>query len=101
MRISDWSSDVCSSDLRTLGLTRSQWSVLAHLARNEGINQAALAETLEIEPITLVRLLDRLEAAEWVERQPDPNDRRARLLRSEESRVGKEGVRPCRSRWAP
>src|SRR3546814_1218185 len=80
MRISDWSSDVCSSDLRTLGLTRSQWSVLAHLARNEGINQAALAETLEIEPITLVRLLDRLEAAEWVERQPDPNDRRARLL---------------------
>lgn len=65
---------------RTLGLTRAQWSVLAHLARNEGINQAALAETLEIEPITLVRLLDRLEAAEWVERRPDPKDRRARLL---------------------
>jgi MarR family transcriptional regulator, transcriptional regulator for hemolysin len=65
---------------RTLGLTRAQWSVLAHLARSEGINQAALAETLEIEPITLVRLLDRLEAAEWVERRPDPNDRRARLL---------------------
>lgn len=65
---------------RTLGLTRAQWSVLAHLARNEGINQAALAETLEIEPITLVRLLDRLEAADWVERRPDPKDRRARLL---------------------
>lgn len=65
---------------RTLGLTRAQWSVLAHLARNEGINQTTLAEILEIEPITLVRLLDRLEAADWVERRPDPSDRRARLL---------------------
>ncbi|MFZ5789107.1 MAG: MarR family winged helix-turn-helix transcriptional regulator [Pseudomonadota bacterium] len=65
---------------RSLGLTRAQWSVLAHLARNEGSNQAAVADTLEIEPITLVRLLDRLEAAGWVERRPDPADRRARLL---------------------
>lgn len=65
---------------KQLGLTRAQWSVLAHLARNEGTNQAAAADVLEIEPITLVRLLDRLEAAGWVERRPDPNDRRARLL---------------------
>jgi len=65
---------------RALGLTRAQWSVLAHLARQEGINQSALADVLDIEPITLVRLLDRLEAAGWVERRPDPNDRRARLL---------------------
>ncbi len=65
---------------RGLGLTRSQWSVLAHLARHEGINQTALAEILEIEPITLARLLDRLEAAGWVERRDDPRDRRARLL---------------------
>ncbi len=63
-----------------LPLTRSQWSVLAHLARQEGINQAALAQILEIEPITLVRLLDRLQAAGLVERRPDPNDRRARVL---------------------
>jgi DNA-binding MarR family transcriptional regulator len=65
---------------KQLGLTRAQWSVLAHLARNEGTNQAAAADVLEIEPITLVRLLDRLEAAGWVERRADPNDRRARLL---------------------
>ncbi|MBI3512842.1 MAG: MarR family transcriptional regulator [Proteobacteria bacterium] len=63
-----------------LGLTRAQWSVLAHLARHEGINQAALAQILEIEPITLVRLLDRLQAAGLVERRPDSNDRRARVL---------------------
>lgn len=65
---------------RSLELTRAQWSVLAHLARYEGLNQTALAEILELEPITLVRLLDRLEGAGWVERRPDPNDRRARLL---------------------
>jgi MarR family transcriptional regulator, transcriptional regulator for hemolysin len=65
---------------RSLGLTRAQWSVLAHLMRNEGSNQAMVADTLELEPITLVRLLDRLEAAGWVERRPDPNDRRARQL---------------------
>jgi MarR family transcriptional regulator, transcriptional regulator for hemolysin len=65
---------------RTLGLTRAQWSVLAHLSRQEGLNQSALADILEIEPITLARLLDRLEAARLVERRPDPADRRARLL---------------------
>ena len=65
---------------RGLGLTRSQWSVLAHLARQEGLNQSALAEILEVEPITLARLIDRLEAAGWVERRGDPRDRRARLL---------------------
>jgi DNA-binding MarR family transcriptional regulator len=65
---------------RTLGLTRSQWQLLAHLARHEGINQAGLAEILEIEPITVGRLIDRMEEAGWVERRPHPNDRRARLL---------------------
>lgn len=63
-----------------LPLTRAQWSVLAHLSRQEGINQAALAQILEIEPITLVRLLDRLQTAGLVERRPDPTDRRARVL---------------------
>ena len=65
---------------RTIGLTRAQWSVLAHLSRNEGINQSALADILEIEPITLVHQLDRLEAAGWIERRLDANDRRVRLL---------------------
>ena len=63
-----------------LGLTRAQAAVLAHLARQEGINQAALAQLLELEPITLARLLDRLQAAGLVERRPDPKDRRAHLL---------------------
>ena len=65
---------------RSLGLTRAQWQALFHLARNEGCNQATLADLLEVEPITLARLVDRLEASGLVERRPDPGDRRARLL---------------------
>jgi MarR family transcriptional regulator, transcriptional regulator for hemolysin len=65
---------------RGLGLSRSQWQVLVHLSRHEGINQSGLAEILEIENITLGRLIDRMEEAGWVERRPDRNDRRARLL---------------------
>ncbi len=65
---------------RSLGLTRAQWQTLFHLARNEGCNQAALADVLDVEPITLARVLDRLEASGLVERRADPTDRRARLL---------------------
>ncbi len=65
---------------RSLGLTRAQWQTLFHLARNEGCNQAALAELLDVEPITLARVLDRLESTGLIERRTDPNDRRARLL---------------------
>src|SRR5690349_5581457 len=65
---------------RALGLSRSQWQVLAHLSRHEGINQSGLAEILEIENITLGRLVDRMAEAGWLERRPDPKDRRARLL---------------------
>jgi DNA-binding MarR family transcriptional regulator len=64
----------------TLGLTRAQAAVLAYLGRQEGINQAALAQLLELEPITLARLLDRLQAAGLIERRSDPKDRRAHLL---------------------
>ena len=70
---------------RDLGLTRSQCQVLAHLARNEGIQQSALADILEVEPITLTRILDRLEDGGLVERQPHPTDRRVRLLRLTEA----------------
>src|SRR5215468_9220943 len=70
---------------RALGLTRSQCSVLAHLARHDGIQQSTLAEILEIEPITLTRLVDRLEAMGLVERQSHPTDRRIRLLRLTEA----------------
>jgi MarR family transcriptional regulator for hemolysin len=62
------------------GLTRAQCKVLGYLGRHEGINQAGLAELLEIEPITLVRLLDRMGEAGLVERRPDPADRRAYRL---------------------
>jgi MarR family transcriptional regulator, transcriptional regulator for hemolysin len=63
-----------------LGFTRSQWQVLVHLAQNEGINQAGLADILEVEPITLVRILDRLEARGLIERRPHSKDRRVWLL---------------------
>lgn len=65
--------------LRTMGtgLTRAQCAVLVHLARQQGINQACLAQALDIEPISLVRLLDRLQDAGLVTRKPDPKDRRA------------------------
>ena len=65
---------------RRLGLTRAQCRTLGYLARNEGINQAGLADLLEIRPMTLVRQIDRMEEAGWIERQPDPADRRARRL---------------------
>ncbi|MBL28534.1 MAG: MarR family transcriptional regulator [Rhodospirillaceae bacterium] len=61
----------------TLGLSQSQWRTLAYLSRQEGVNQATLAERLEIQPITLVRLIDRLQEAGLVARHPDPKDRRA------------------------
>ncbi|RAI44556.1 MarR family winged helix-turn-helix transcriptional regulator [Rhodoplanes roseus] len=63
-----------------LGLTRAQWQVLAHLRRAEGIAQGGLAELLEVEPITLARIVDRLEDAALVERRPDPKDRRIKRL---------------------
>lgn len=62
---------------RQIGVTRPQWRTLAMLNRNEGINQGKLAELLEVEPITLCRMVDRLEEAGHVERRRDPNDRRA------------------------
>ncbi len=65
---------------RALGLSRAQWQVLVHLHRHEGVNQRGLAEILEIKSVTLGRLVDRLEAAGWVERRADPKDRRARRL---------------------
>lgn len=63
-----------------LGFTRSQWLVLLHLAKNEGIHQAGLAEILEVEPITLVRILDKLEGRGLIERRQHPTDRRLWLL---------------------
>ncbi len=72
---------------RHLGLTRPQWRVLVFLARHEGINQSGLAEIIEVERMTLGRMIDRLEAANLVERRPDASDRRVhRLYLSAEAR---------------
>ena len=65
---------------RRLGLTRAQCRILGYLARNEGINQAGLADLLEVRPMTLVRQIDRMEDTGWIERRADPGDRRARRL---------------------
>src|SRR5690242_9729779 len=65
---------------RAFGLTRAQWQVLAQLSVHEGIHQNKLADLVEIMPITLARLLDKMEAGGFVERRPDPADRRAWLI---------------------
>ena len=59
-----------------LGLTRAQWRVLIQLSAREGASQRELAEILEIDTVTLGRHIDRLERDQWLERRPDPNDRR-------------------------
>jgi DNA-binding MarR family transcriptional regulator len=65
---------------RLIGVTRAQWRTLTTLSRHEGINQGGLADLLEVEPITLCRMIDRLEEAGLVERRRDPADRRAWLI---------------------
>lgn len=59
-----------------LGLTRAQWRALKSIRRREGLSQSELAEFLEMEPIAVGRVIDRLAAAGFVERRADPNDRR-------------------------
>jgi DNA-binding MarR family transcriptional regulator len=63
-----------------LSLTLAQCKALSYLARHEGVSQKRLAELTELDPMSLVRILDRMEADGWVERRPDPQDRRARTL---------------------
>ena len=61
---------------RQFGVTGPQWRVLAALKRTPGVNQGALAQWLEVEAITVGRMIDRLEKSGLVERHPDPQDRR-------------------------
>src|ERR1700744_4993552 len=65
---------------RRFGQTRAQWAVLLRLERLEGLKQSDLAEDLDIQPITLTRLVDRLCENGLIERRPDPTDRRAKRL---------------------
>lgn len=65
---------------KTRGTTRAQWIVLFRLRQQEGLSQVDLADVLELQPISLVRLLDRLVEHGLLERRPDPKDRRANKL---------------------
>jgi DNA-binding MarR family transcriptional regulator len=75
-----------------LGLTSAQWRVLSAVFRaehlnQEPLNQATLADQMDVEPITLSRQIDRMQAAGLIERRPDPGDRRAyRLFLTEQAR---------------
>ena len=62
---------------RDIGVTRAQWQVLTTLLRHEGINQGGLADLLDVDPITVCRMVDRLQDATLVERRADPADRRS------------------------
>lgn len=61
---------------RAHGMSRAQWVILARLERQPGLSQKELAEILEVEPITVARLVDRLQGRGLLERRPDPADRR-------------------------
>jgi len=65
---------------RQFGISRAQWAVLIRIERNEGQKQSELAELLDLQPISLTRLLDRLAGNGLIERRPDPHDRRANRL---------------------
>jgi len=62
------------------GITRAQWAVLAKVERTEGLKQSELAEQMEMQPITLTRLIDKLCDNGWIERRGDENDRRVNRL---------------------
>lgn len=80
---------------RDIGVSRPQWRVLTMLRRHEGINQGGLAELIEVEPITLCRMVDRLQEADLVERRADPTDRRAwRLFLTARARALLDDMRP-------
>ncbi|MGE0230414.1 MAG: MarR family winged helix-turn-helix transcriptional regulator [Flavobacteriaceae bacterium] len=67
---------------RTLSLTLSASRALAVLIRNQGVSQSGLSELTNIEPMAMVRVLDRLERMGYITRKPDPKDRRARILKT-------------------
>lgn len=69
-----------TSRVEELGLTQVQWRTLTYLRRDEGCNNTTLADYLEVRPITLTRVIDKLQEKGWVERRPHPSDRRATQL---------------------
>jgi DNA-binding MarR family transcriptional regulator len=73
---------------QAFGLSSAQWRLLVHLVREGSASQARIAELLEIEAISVSRLVDRMQQAGWVERGSDPADRRVRLLKPSEKAIG-------------
>lgn len=81
---------------RAIGVTRPQWQVLTLVNRHEGINQGGIADLLEVEPITVGRMVDRLQDSHLVERRNDPADRRAwRLFLTDKGRELLGHLQPC------
>lgn len=79
---------------RSIGVTRAQWSLIGALVRAEGCNQAQLAELMQITPISLGRLVDRMEKAGWVERRAEAGDRRSyRLFLTEKAHAIRPALR--------
>jgi DNA-binding MarR family transcriptional regulator len=66
--------------MKPMGVTRSQWWVIAYLSRHDGMKQTELADLLDVGRVSLGALVDRLEASNLVVRKPDPKDRRAKLV---------------------
>lgn len=80
------------------GMTRAQWITLGRLGRQEGLTQTEMAEILEMQPISLVRLIDRLTEQDLVERRPHPTDRRCNLLYiTDKGRETLAGIAPTAS----
>jgi len=76
------------------GLSSAQWRLLVRVVKSEGVTQARLAELLEVEPISVSRLLDRMEEGGWIERRQDQNDRRVRMIfPTDKSRQAFEAIR--------
>lgn len=77
-----------------LGLSAAQFRALVRVSKEEGISQAKLADLLEIEPISVSRLLDRMEEGGWIERRFDPADRRVRMIwPTAKSRAAYDGIK--------
>jgi MarR family transcriptional regulator, transcriptional regulator for hemolysin len=66
--------------MKPLGVTRAQWWVLAHLSRHDGMMQTQLADVLEVGKASLGDVIETLEAGGWVQRRPDPSDKRAKRV---------------------
>ena len=82
------------------GLSAAQWRLLVRVVKDEGVAQARLAELLEIEPISVSRLIDRMEEGGWIERRQDQHDRRVRTIhptaRSREKYMTATPTRPAK-----